>query len=33
MLTDVNTTTKKTKEEMGRWHNEWYEETENKKLD
>jgi len=31
--TDVNSTTRKTKEQTGRWHNKWYEETENKKLD
>ena len=31
--TDVNTTTRKTKEQMGRLYNKWYEETENKELD
>jgi len=31
--TDVNMTTRETKEQMGRWYNKWYEETENKELD
>jgi len=31
--TDVNTTTRETKERMGRRHNKWQEETGNKELD
>jgi hypothetical protein len=31
--TDVNTTTRETKEQMGRWYDKWHEETENKELD
>jgi hypothetical protein len=31
--TDVNTTTRKTKEQMGKLYNKYYEETENKELD
>jgi hypothetical protein len=30
---DVNTTTRKTKKQMGRWHKKWHEETESKELD
>jgi hypothetical protein len=30
--TDINMTTRETKEQMGRWHNKWREETENKEL-
>jgi hypothetical protein len=29
----VNTTTRETKEQIGRWHNKWHEETGNKELD
>jgi hypothetical protein len=31
--TDVNTTTRETKEQMGRLYNKLYKETENKELD
>jgi hypothetical protein len=33
METDVNTTTRKTKEQMGRRHNKRHKETENKEMD
>jgi hypothetical protein len=31
--TNVNTTTRETKEQIGRWDNKLHEETENKELD
>jgi hypothetical protein len=31
--TDVNTTTKETKEQMGRWYKKLHEEIENRELD
>jgi len=34
MLTKASKTEQReTKEQMGRWYNKWYEETENKELD
>jgi hypothetical protein len=30
--TDANTTTRETKEQMGKWYNKWHEETKNKEL-
>jgi len=31
--TDINVTTRETKEQMGRWYKKWREEIENKELD
>jgi hypothetical protein len=33
METDVNTTSRETKEQVGRWQQKWHEDTENKELD